>query len=149
MQLPRITAVVSCVLLSLHLVSCQRSLPSEQTRPTESDFIAAVGSAAGAKAQNCGLVGLSEDKNNAIACAEAALHEGRAFLVVFAVQGIDSRLYEAVAVSETRKPQQFWYDSDISGGTGTSGKSIIKQRPCTSLTFSNASFRAIQCREQF
>lgn len=98
--------VIGCVLASA-LSACCSCDPDGHTRAE-----------AGAGAIDCGFAALDEDTTPALACADAAIASGDAFVVGMARLGRDSDVHTYVIGRGDGTFAIFGYDGDPSGGSG-------------------------------
>lgn len=113
--------------------------------PTEADFEATVADWAGEHGENCGKIGVEEDRSTAIACAEQAIQQNEPFYVIFALQGVDSSVFQALARNDSGEFQMYFYDSNIYGSGGIEPKGSLDQISCLAPTLS-ATDRPIDCK---
>ncbi len=98
--------------------------------PSFDAYLKHIREAAGTDASACGVVSLNGSRRAALSCAGAALEEGRPFWVVFQVMGIDSQIFEGLAVDAHGRVQQLTWDSDITGGYEIVARRQIWDKPC-------------------
>ena len=99
--------------------------------PSLREFRGKLGTTAGPRATDCGVVMLGSPKTAAVTCADVALREGRPFTVAFQVFGFDSQVVAGLAVDQTGRGTRMAWDSDMYGGRYRIWKKPwISQKPC-------------------
>jgi hypothetical protein len=116
-------AVVPLSLAALAISGCQ-------TGPSFEEFRNRLAKTAGDGAVDCGLVKLGSSKAGAVSCVASALATRRPVFVVFQVSGIDSGIFDGLAVNGSSQGTQLIWDSDVYGGSRFRAKSHVEQKPC-------------------
>ena len=107
-------------------------------------FHSALRALAGPETKSCGLVPLHESAEQPVSCALSSLASGTAFEVGFQLRGIDSQIWEGLALRKSGTPQYVRFDSSPNGNT-LFGQSRVVVEPCLSPVISVTASGAISC----
>ena len=122
----------------LALFACARG-------PSFEEYLSLLNERAGTGSKNCGVVGLTQPRSEAVRCAQAALKARAPFLVVFQVQGIDSEIFHGLAVNAGGNATLLRWDSDAyGGGYGSVTRPWVKKEACSRPVVADATL-PIQC----
>lgn len=114
--------------------------------PSFEEYLSLLNERAGTGSKNCGVVGLTQARSEAVRCAQAALKNRKPFLVVFQVQGIDSEIFHGLAVNASGNAIWLQWDSDAyGGGYGSVTRPWVKEEACPQPVVVDAT-PPIQCR---
>jgi hypothetical protein len=114
---------------------------------------------AGGQALDCGRAFVGDEAPFAQVqeCARGAAAEGRPFLAILLLQGIDSSIIQGLVRAPDGTLSELWYDSDGTG-SGMACNARISQRPCrrlmphpeepSRLTCERSGPRTTMCRER-
>jgi hypothetical protein len=99
--------------------------------------------AAGPAAQDCGTAAAKAPSPDAIWCASDALGQGRPFTVIVPMQGVDSDIAYAYAVSADGTKVQLQFDSSVEGqGADTGGCAArVSRTTCRALSVVEVAMR--------
>ena len=100
---------------------------------------------AGDAAFDCGSVPLSQPAGSSATCATEALAARKPFFVAFQVRGIDSQIWDGLALGSDGQSRIVRFDSDPSGGHRFFARPRVSIDPCSSPKLPEQSGEPVEC----
>lgn len=101
-------------------------------------YVARVAGRAGQGALNCGVVRLGEQREQALSCLANALTHRRPAMAIIQKQGIESEIFDALAVDAGGRGTLIRWDGDVSGGYSFLRAARVTESPCANPRVSSA-----------